>query len=190
MVDLFTRQRHDELCTEINRHNRLYHGQDQPEISDAEFDALFRELLEIETAFPELATPDSPSQKVGAPATDKFATVPHAVPMLSLKNAKNANEFIDFDTSLRKTFLSHDKEIEYVCEMKLDGVAVELTYEHGQLTRASTRGDGFTGEEITENIRTIADIPYNLTSPFPELLDVRGEVFINLDDFQALNRAQ
>jgi DNA ligase (NAD+) len=110
--------------------------------------------------------------------------------MLSLKNAKNAKEFHDFDTSLRKTFLARSEDLEYACEMKLDGVAIELTYKRGQLIKASTRGDGFVGEDITENIKTIADIPHLLTSPFPELLDVRGEIYIDLADFQALNRSQ
>ena len=190
MIDLFTQQRHTDLCTEIKRHNQLYYNQDQPEISDAEYDALFRELQEIESQFPDLITPDSPSQKVGAPLTQKFAPSPHVVPMLSLKNAKNAEEFHDFDTSLRKTFLARSEELEYACEMKLDGVAIELTYEKGQLIKASTRGDGFVGEDITENVRTIADIPHNLKAPYPDILDVRGEIYIDLADFQALNRAQ
>ena len=182
--------RHAELCREINRHNTLYYAQDQPEISDAEYDALMRELLAIEADFPELATAGSPSQRVGAPASVKFAPVPHAVPMLSLKNAKNAEEFRDFDASIRKNFLARSAELEYVCEMKLDGVAVELTYENGKLLKASTRGDGLVGEDITENVKTMADIPQTLTPPFPELLDVRGEIFINLADFQSLNRSQ
>ncbi|MDH3454897.1 MAG: NAD-dependent DNA ligase LigA [Desulfuromonadales bacterium] len=182
--------RHAELCREINRHNTLYYAQDQPEISDAEYDALMRELLAIEADFPELATAGSPSQRVGAPASVKFTPVPHAVPMLSLKNAKNAEEFADFDASIRKNFLARSAELEYACEMKLDGVAVELTYENGKLLKASTRGDGLVGEDITENVKTMADIPQTLTPPFPELLDVRGEIFINLADFQSLNRSQ
>ncbi len=190
MIDLFTRQRHTELCEEVNRHNQLYHSQDQPEITDAEYDALFRQLQEIEAEYPELITPDSPSQKIGAPIAEKFAPSPHAVPMLSLKNAKSADDFLDFDGSLRTTFLARDEDIEYACEMKLDGVAIELTYEQGQLTKASTRGDGFIGEDITENIRTIADIPHSLTAPYPDLLDVRGEIYIALSDFQKLNRTQ
>ncbi|MDT8443165.1 MAG: NAD-dependent DNA ligase LigA, partial [Desulfuromonadales bacterium] len=190
MVDLFSQQRHAELCKEIDRHNRLYYSQDQPEISDAEYDALFRELQDIEAAFPELITAESPSQQVGAPATAKFAPSPHAVPMLSLKNAKDAEEFYDFDTSIRKNFLARSEELEYACEMKLDGVAVELSYTGGKLLKASTRGDGFVGEDITENVKTIAGIPHKLIPPYPELLDVRGEVYIDLVDFQALNRTQ
>jgi DNA ligase (NAD+) len=183
-------QRHAELCREINRHNRLYHLLDQPEISDAAYDNLFRELLELEKRHPELATADSPSRKIGAPASDKFARVEHAIPMLSLKNAKNEEEFCEFDTSLRKTFLARTEDLEYACEMKLDGVAIELTYEKGLLVRASTRGDGFVGEDITENIRTIATVPQQLSAPSPKLLDVRGEIYIELADFRALNRSQ
>jgi DNA ligase (NAD+) len=183
-------QRHAELCKEISRHNNLYYAQDRPEISDAEYDQLFRELLALEELHPELVTPESPSQQIGAPAAEKFTPTPHAVPMLSLKNAKNAEDFYDFDKSIRKNFLARSAELEYACEMKLDGVAIELSYENGKLRKASTRGDGFVGEDITENVRTIAEIPHNLTPPCPELLDVRGEVFIDLADFQALNRAQ
>ncbi len=190
MVDLFTQQRHAELCEEIARHNQLYYNQDQPEISDAEYDELFRELQEIETRDPDLITADSPSQRVGAPVAEKFAPSPHAVPMLSLKNAKNAEEFYDFDSSIRKNFLARTAELDYACEMKMDGVAIELTYEGGKLFKASTRGDGFVGEDITENIKTITDIPHTLTAPYPELLDVRGEIYIDLADFQALNRTQ
>ena len=190
MIDLFSQQRHTELCNEITRHNRLYHELDQPEITDAEYDALFRELLEIEEQYPELVTADSPSQMVGSRPSEKFTPVEHVVPMLSLKNAKNAEDFHEFDASLRKTFLARSEELEYACEMKMDGVAIELTYEKGQLTRASTRGDGLVGEDITENVRTIADIPQTLTAPCPEVLDVRGEIYIDLADFQTLNRTQ
>ena len=190
MTTLFPRQRHAELCREIHHHNRLYYSQDLPEISDAEYDALFRELQELEAQYPELITPDSPSQQVGAPPVEKFTPSPHAVPMLSLKNAKNADEFHEFDSSIRKNFLARSTELEYACEMKLDGVAIELTYANGKLLTASTRGDGLVGEDITENIKTMNDIPHSLTAPYPELLDVRGEIYIDLADFQALNRAQ
>ncbi len=190
MIDLFTQQRHTDLCSKINHHNQLYYNQDQPEITDAEYDALLRELQEIEAEFPEIVTPDSPSQRVGAPIAEKFTPSPHATPMLSLKNAKNASDFKDFDTSIRKNFLAREDELDYVCEMKMDGVAIELTYENGQLIKASTRGDGFVGEDITENVKTISDIPHALTSPYPEILDVRGEIYIDLADFQKLNRSQ
>lgn len=184
------RRRHRQLAQQIRRHNRLYHELDRPEISDAEFDALFRELLELEAAWPDLETADSPSRTVGAAPDAKFSAVLHAQPMLSLKNAKNPAEFLSFDKSLRETFLGGARDIEYVCEMKLDGVAVELTYENGRLSRASTRGDGTTGEDITENIRTLAELPDSLRDAYPELVDVRGEVYFELADFRDLNRRQ
>jgi DNA ligase (NAD+) len=190
MTTASIRERHASLCKEITRHNQLYHALDRPEISDAAYDALFRELLELEAHYPELATAESPSSKIGAPAADKFAPVKHIIPMLSLKNAKNIEEFCEFDTSLRKTFLSRSEELEYACEMKLDGVAIELTYKDGMLVQASTRGDGYIGEDITENVLTIATVPKQLTPPFPELIDVRGEIYIDLADFQSLNRNQ
>jgi DNA ligase (NAD+) len=190
MTNPSDRQRHAELCREISRHNQLYHVLDRPEITDAEYDRLFRELLDLERRNPELASGDSPSRKIGAPASEKFTPVEHAVPMLSLKNAKNEEEFREFDASLRKTFLARTEDLIYACEMKLDGVAIELTYENGLLIRASTRGDGYVGEDITENIRTIATVPQQLASPCPEQLDVRGEIYIELADFRALNRSQ
>jgi DNA ligase (NAD+) len=189
-MDDSTRQRHQFLCEQLQHHNKLYHLLDTPEISDADYDALFRELLDLEENYPELVTVDSPSHQVGAAPSDKFAPIRHALPMLSLKNVKNAAEFRDFDKSLRETFLASAKEIDYVCEMKLDGVAVEVVYEQGRLVRASTRGDGTTGEDITDNLRTIKCLPQRLTPPCPSLLDVRGEVYFALDAFRQLNRRQ
>lgn len=183
-------ERHAQLCAELHRHNRLYHIHDRPEISDAAYDQLFRELLDLEATWPNLVTVDSPSQLVGAEPASKFAAVPHAVPMLSLRNVKSEAEFIEFDHSIRKNFLAREAEIEYVCEMKLDGVAVELTYENGVLTVASTRGDGLNGEDITENVRTLTAVPGRLTPPAPQILDVRGEIYMDLADFQRLNRTQ
>jgi DNA ligase (NAD+) len=179
-----------ELCAQLRYHNYRYYVLDQPEISDAEYDRLFRRLLELEAAHPELVNPDSPSQQVGAPPSTQFEPVAHALPMLSLKNVKNEEEFRDFDKSLRETFLGAHGEIEYVCEMKLDGVAVELTYEEGRLQRASTRGDGLVGEDITANLKTLANLPWQLSPPYPSVLDVRGEIFMELRDFQRLNRQQ
>jgi len=190
MADAATRQRHAALCAEIFRHNRLYYQLDTPVISDAEYDTLFRELLALEAVHPELVSPTSPSQGVGAAPQEKFAAVRHAVPMLSLKNVKNAKEFEEFDASIRGTFLAQRDEIEYACEMKLDGVAVELTYQNGRLVGGSTRGDGFTGESILDNLLTIADIPQRLSAPHPQLLDVRGEIYMELAEFQRLNRRQ
>lgn len=184
------RIRHAELRESLRRHNHNYYVLDAPEISDAEYDELFRQLLALEAHYPQLAETDSPSRRVGAPPSEKFAPVPHALPMLSLRNVKSEGEFLEFDASLRKTFLARGSDIDYLCEMKLDGVAVELTYAEGELVLASTRGDGLTGEDITENLRTLASVPRRLNPPFPSLLDVRGEVYIDLADFQRLNREQ
>jgi len=190
MVDAQTRRRYEELCVRIRHHNFRYYVLDRPEISDAEYDRLFGRLLEMEQAHPELVTADSPSRQVGAPPAEKFAPVAHAQPMLSLRNVKSEAEFRDFDRSLRQTFLAVSEDIDYVCEMKLDGVAVELTYRRGRLATASTRGDGFVGEDITENVLTLAEVPSSLPPPHPDLVDVRGEIYIDLADFQQLNRRQ
>ncbi len=179
--------RYRELCAEIHHHNTLYHVYDRPEISDAAYDRLFRELLEIEKEFPELISPTSPSRRVGAPPLEKFTSVRHSVPMLSLENAFDEQEMRDFDERMRR-FLARDETIEYVCEPKMDGVAVELVYRDGRLELGSTRGDGTTGEQITENLKTIPTIPLVLGKGCPPLLEVRGEVYMDLAAFQALNR--
>jgi len=183
------RTRHAELCTELHRHNYLYYVLDRPEISDTEYDRLFRELIELEQSIPDLATPDSPSQRVGAPPLEKFEPVRHSLPMLSLNNRKNEEEFRDFDSQVHR-FLSlpAERPVEYLCEMKMDGVAVELVYHDGTLVNGSTRGDGATGEKIIENLKTIPSIPLVLRAPFPSLLEVRGEVYINTAEFQRWNR--
>ena len=190
MADLFIHRRHADLCAEITRHNRLYYELDAPQISDVEYDRLFHELLDLEAAHPELVIPGSPSQRVGSTPLEKFAPVRHVLPMLSLKNVKNETEFAEFDKSIRGTFLAQTGDIEYLCEMKLDGLAVELTYEAGRLVAGSTRGDGYTGENILDNLRTVAGLPQQLTSPCPRLVDVRGEVYMELAAFQNLNRHQ
>ena len=179
-------ERHRQLSAELHRHNALYHIYDRQEISDAEYDRLFRELLQLEEAFPELATPSSPSQRVGAAPLDKFESVRHNLPMLSLENAFNDQEMREFDERIKR-FLATDETIEYACEVKMDGVAVELVFRDGRFELGSTRGDGTTGEQITENLRTIASIPLVLSEDAPSLLEVRGEVYIELAAFQALN---
>lgn len=183
------RNRHAELCAELHRHNYLYYVLDRPEISDAEYDRLFRELLDLEQTFSELVTPDSPSQRVGAAPLEKFEPVHHSLPMLSLNNRKNEGEFRDFDAQVHR-FLSlpANEAVEYVCEMKMDGVAVELVYHDGHLVNGSTRGDGTVGEKILENLKTIPAIPLVLRPPFPALLEVRGEVYIDTAEFQRWNR--
>jgi len=180
-------RRYRQLCDELHRHNVLYYTHDRPEISDAEYDRLFRELLELEKAHPGLVSPSSPSHRVGAAPLDQFTPVRHGLPMLSLENALDEEELRDFDARVRR-FLSRDEPVRYVCEPKIDGVAVELVYRHGILEVGSTRGDGTTGEGITENLRTIPSIPLVLSGDAPELLEVRGEVYIDLADFQAFNQ--
>ncbi|AJF07299.1 NAD-dependent DNA ligase LigA [Geoalkalibacter subterraneus] len=180
-------ERHQDLCRRISHHNYLYHVLDEPEISDAEYDRLFRELLDIEREFPDLVTPDSPSQRVGAPPLGKFETIDHSLPMLSLENALNEGEWRDFDNRVKRGLETED-EVEYVCETKLDGVAVELVYRDRLLSLGSTRGDGMTGELITENLKTLPSIPLRLREGAPSTLEVRGEVYMDLDAFQTLNR--
>jgi len=181
------RQLHTELCATLHHHNYCYHVLDSPEIPDSEYDHLFRQLLDIETEYPQLRSQDSPSLRVGGTPLSQFDPVDHRHPMLSLGNALNEGEIIDFDARVRR-FLHTDEPLEYVCEMKLDGVAVELVYVEGILHIASTRGNGITGETITDNIRTIATVPLKLTAPFPARLEVRGEVYMELADFQKLNQ--
>ncbi len=181
----------DELRRVINHHNRLYHTEDRPEISDAEYDRLFDRLLEIEKQHPELVAPDSPSQRVGASPSKSFEPVPHRVSMLSLQKVTSAEAFAEFDRRVRET-LEFEDEIEYVTEPKLDGLAVELVYEKGLFVLGSTRGDGQTGENITPNLRTIRNIPLRLSDDlagrFPTL-ELRGEVIIRRSAFERLNRS-
>ena len=163
---------------------------DDPEISDAQYDRLLRELEELESRHPEWITPDSPTQRVGAQPADKFQSVAHSIPMLSLENGFNFDEVREFDRRIKR-FLKDDQEIEYSAEPKMDGLAIELIYEKGVLVQSSTRGDGLMGEEITRNVRTIHAIPLRLLDtkvPPPDHLEVRGEVYIKIKDFQEFNR--
>ncbi len=179
-----------ELRQALHRHNHLYYVLDEPEASDAQYDRLMRELLVLEAEHPELIRPDSPTQRVGAPPLEKFATVSHSIPMLSLENAFDQEQVLAFDQRVRK-LLKTDSELLYTAEPKMDGVAVELVYENGLLTEASTRGDGYTGELITENVRTINTVPLvviaTTSTEVPSRLEVRGEVFIPIEAFKRLN---
>ena len=181
-----------ELREAVARHDRLYHVQDEPEIPDAEYDRLFAELLSLEAAHPELAAPDSPTQRVGGAPLEGFAEVVHEVPMLSLANAFDESGVADFDRRVRERLeIEEGEEVEYVAETKLDGIAVSLRYEGGRLAVAATRGDGTRGEDITANVRTIRSIPLGLAGGgFPESLEVRGEVYLPLDRFERLNEEQ
>ena len=179
-----------ELRQEIARHNHRYHVLDDPLISDAEYDRLFRRLLDLEKAHPELATPDSPTQKVGAAPLERFATVQHSLPMLSLNNAMAPEELEEFEERIRR-FLKISDNIEYAVEPKIDGLAVELVYVDGKFTLGSTRGDGINGENITVNLKTIRSIPLSLRADghaLPRRLEIRGEVFLPLHAFQKMNR--
>jgi len=189
-ADEKTRQRVEFLRSELYRHNYRYFVLDDPEISDAEYDRMMQELISIEQAHPELASPDSPSARVGSPPLEKFETVRHAVPMLSLDKGFSEEELLAFDKRVHRS-LETDENVRYTAEPKLDGVAVELVYENGRLAMASTRGDGEVGEVITPNIKTIAAVPLVLQARAdeapPGLLEVRGEVFITKENFKALN---
>src|SRR5579875_1633648 len=184
------RKEAERLREQLDRHNYLYYVLDQPEISDAEYDKLLRRLEALEAAHPELRTPDSPTQRVGAAPSEKFGTVVHRRAMLSLANAMDAEEMAEFDARIKR-FLKSNEEIEYVAEVKLDGLAVELVYEDGRLTTGSTRGDGVNGEDVTANIRTIRSVPLKLIKPphgtIPKLLEVRGEVIFPRRAFERLN---
>ncbi len=175
-----------QLRDEINQHNYLYYVLDAPDISDSEYDRLLRELQRLEALHPELISPDSPTQRVGAAPIKAFGTVRHTLPMLSLDNAFDEEEVSSFDRRVRER-LAVD-EVEYVVEPKLDGLAISLRYEHGQLVQAATRGDGVTGEDVTHNVRTIPTVPLKLMgSGWPDVLEVRGEVYMPMAGFEAFN---
>lgn len=176
-----------ELRTALDEHNYRYYVLDDPGIPDAEYDRLFRELQELEAENPELASANSPTQRVGTKAETSFEKVVHRLPMLSLDNAFSDEELRDFDRRVKER-LNVDTDVEYVCEPKLDGLAVSLHYEQGALTRAATRGDGYSGEDITANIRTIPSVPLQLRGEdVPDLVEIRGEVYMPRAGFETLN---
>ena len=187
----------EKLRKEIEYHNYLYYVKDAPIISDAEYDRLFRRLLEIEAQFPDLVTPDSPSQRVGAPPAEEFKQVKHKVPMLSLQNAMDEGEIREFDARLKR-FLGRSVVFDYVVEPKFDGLSAELIYENGVLVAGATRGDGFVGEDVTANLKTVRSIPLRLREgrneatgevvAVPPLIEVRGEVIMPIEKFEALNK--
>ena len=187
-----TRTKIDDLRSELNDHNYRYYVLDDPVISDAEYDRLLRELQSLEDTHPELITDDSPTQRVGALPLEGFGNIEHRIPMQSLANAMDSDELLAFHDRLIRR-LGKEQAIEYIAEPKLDGLAVELVYENGQFVNGSTRGDGTTGEDITQNLKTIRAIPLAVrveTQSAPALLEVRGEVFIRKDDFKKLNKQQ
>ena len=172
------------LSEEINRHNYYYYMLDDPKISDYDFDQLLQRLIELERQYPEYVRPDSPTQRVGGTVTKQFESVAHLYPMLSLGNTYSEADLLEFDTRVRGLL---NGPVEYVCELKYDGVAISLIYEHGILSRAVTRGDGTRGDVVTANVKTIGSVPLRLMGDFPDLLEARGEIIMPYDSFNALN---
>lgn len=183
-------QRASELRDLLNKYNHLYYVADDPEVTDSEYDRLFQELKKIETDYPELLTVDSPTQRVGGKALDKFSQVTHALPMLSLDNVFNREDLAAFDQRVRD-WLNTDEIQHYAAEPKLDGLAISLRYERGRLVQAATRGDGEIGEDVTANVRTIRTVPLILQGEgIPEIIEIRGEIFMPKSGFEELNRQQ
>jgi DNA ligase (NAD+) len=189
MADAKAKKRAEALRKEIAKHDRLYYEQDDPEISDTQYDDLLHELRQIEEADPDLVTPDSPTQRVSGAPLEKFGQITHAEPMLSLGNARNEDELRAWATRVERNLERLDisgRQISYVTEPKVDGLAISLTYEDGRFTRGATRGDGRVGEDVTQNLRTIKDIPKSIEDA-PELVEVRGEVYLPIKAFAELN---
>ena len=183
------RSRIEDLREQVRYHSRRYYIEDTPEIPDAEYDALYKELESLEAENPELVTPDSPTQRVGAEPLEGFEKVRHAIPMLSLSNARKPEDLREWDARVRR-LLGEDETPRYVTELKIDGLAISLRYESGSLTRGATRGNGTVGEDVTANLRTIRSIPEKLSDGVPEVLEPRGEVYMSLEEFEKLNRRQ
>lgn len=179
-----------DLRTKLHHHNHRYYVLDDPEISDSEYDRLMQELIQLEKTYPDLASPDSPSARVGAPPLAKFDSVAHSIPMLSLDNGFADEDILEFDKRVKR-YLNRQSDIVYTAEPKMDGVAVELVYEAGKLLTASTRGDGVTGEVITANVKTIGAVPIMMqadaSAAMPGRLEIRGEVFIGIEAFKKWN---
>jgi DNA ligase (NAD+) len=193
MTEAQAKKKIEELSKEIEKHNYNYYALDKPAISDYEFDMLLEELIRLEKEFPQFLSPDSPSQRVGGAITKEFKTVKHKYPMLSLGNSYSKDELTDFDERVRKGLgLGNDLfgsgGVEYVCELKFDGLSISLTYEHGKLTRAVTRGDGVQGDDVTANAKTIRSIPLQLQGDYPDFFEIRGEIYMSRKMFEAINK--
>ena len=184
------------LAAEIGRHDALYHGEDNPELTDADYDRLVARNRQLETAYPSLIRSDSPTMRVGTPLTGTtnaghFGKIKHARPMLSLNNGFHDEDIIDFVTRVRKFLsLSDEADAEFVAEPKIDGLSLSLRYMQGQLVQAATRGDGSEGEDVSTNIKRVDAIPKTLTGTPPDILEVRGELYMKRNDFLALNSQQ
>ena len=183
------KERLSELAFLISKHNKLYHKNDKPVISDKSFDLLVKENNELEKQFPHLILENSPNKFIGSSLSEKFKKIQHRMPMLSLANAFNQNDMEDFVDRIRKFLNINNKEkIEFICEPKIDGLSINLNYQDGILESASTRGDGKIGENVTKNIRTINGIPSKLQGEdCPKQIEIRGEIFLNKKDFIQLN---
>ncbi|MCR4680751.1 MAG: NAD-dependent DNA ligase LigA [Bacteroidales bacterium] len=177
-------ERIKQLSDEINRHNYYYYMLDDPKISDYDFDQLLQQLIDLERQYPEYVTPDSPTQRVGGTITKQFESAAHVYPMLSLGNTYSEEDLTEFDTRVRAMI---NGPVEYVCELKYDGVAISLIYENGLLVRAVTRGDGVRGDVVTANVKTIGSVPLRLTGDYPAMIEARGEIIMPFDSFNALN---
>ncbi len=185
------RGRIEELREQVRYHNRRYYIEDAPEISDAEYDALYAELEALEAEHPELVTPDSPTRRVGGEPLEGFEEVRHSISMLSLANARKTEELREWDARVRRLLGPDEEErLRYVTELKIDGLAVSLLYENGRFVRGATRGNGMVGEDVTQNMRTVRAIPDRLDDEPPAVLEPRGEVFMTLENFEELNRRQ
>ncbi len=177
-------ERIKQLSDEINRHNYYYYMLDDPKISDYDFDQLLQQLIDLERQYPEYVTPDSPTQRVGGTITKQFESAAHVYPMLSLGNTYSEEDLTEFDTRVRAMI---NGPVEYVCELKYDGVAISLIYENGLLVRAVTRGDGVRGDVVTANVKTIGSVPLRLAGDYPAMIEARGEIIMPFDSFNALN---
>ena len=187
MIEQSVKDKYFELSKTIEKHSKQYYMFDDPEISDAQYDAMYNELLEMERAYPELKTMTSPSQKVGATASSKFKKVSHDVPMLSLEDAFNEDDITAFFDRVKK--LSHREQVDFCVEPKLDGLSVSIFYRNGILVQASTRGDGHIGEDVTANVLTIGNVPKKLNN-YNQDIEIRGEVIMLKNDFQELNKSR
>lgn len=187
MNETEAKERIDELSEIIDNHNYNYYILSQPTISDYDFDILMNELIKLEKKFPDLASPTSPTKRVGGDITNDFPTVKHRYPMLSLANSYNRDEIIDFINKTKRQLDDENSQVEFVCELKFDGVSISLTYEHGVLVRAVTRGDGAQGDEVTSNVKTIRTIPLKLKGNYPDFFEMRGEVIMPHESFRRIN---
>ena len=187
MTEKEAKQKIEKLRRDLEYHNHRYYVLDDPEVSDAQYDRMLKELETLENQFPDLKNETSPTQRMGGKPLEKFEKYTHRHPMLSLANAFSEEEFFEFDARIKR-FLKTESDIEYVCEFKMDGLAIEIIYEDGKFFKAATRGDGVTGEDVSQNIKTVRAIPLELQGSIPKRLEVRGEVFMNKASFENLNK--